>query len=117
VETWIRVIEMFALASGEPHGSSRTRGLPHDACLILVQEVRGPKTIAYCYRDGDKDPEWWPSSSREATFSLHVALRSGTGLQTKWTPTLTEAGCRAGAEQIDPAQGWAYCVRSLERSP
>jgi hypothetical protein len=37
---------------------SRTRGLTEEACLILAQEVRGPKTIAYCYRDGEKDLGW-----------------------------------------------------------
>jgi len=56
LETWILVIEMFAFAVGEPHGSSRTRDLPHDACLTLVQEVKSEKTIAYCYRTGEEDP-------------------------------------------------------------
>jgi hypothetical protein len=56
---WILVINVISLLPGDLHlPSSRTRGLTEEACLILAQEVRGPKTIAYCYRDGEPDPGW-----------------------------------------------------------
>ena len=60
METWVLVISAFAFAAGDYHGSSRTRDLPLDACLTMVQEVKGPRTIAYCYRTGDKDPGYGP---------------------------------------------------------
>jgi len=36
----------------------RTRGLTEAGCLTLAQEVRGPKIVAYCYRDGTPDRGW-----------------------------------------------------------
>jgi hypothetical protein len=55
--TWILVIEVVSLLSGDFRlAPSRTRDLTEAACLILVQEVRSSKTIAYCYEDGTPDP-------------------------------------------------------------
>ena len=56
LESWVLVIEIYGFAVGERNKSSRTRDLPHDACLVLVQEVRGPRVAAYCYRAGEPDP-------------------------------------------------------------
>ena len=58
--TWILVIEISAdwRQAGSRHESSRTRGLTETACLALIQEVRGPRTTAYCYQDGQPDPDW-----------------------------------------------------------
>jgi len=60
--TWILVIDVILLFPGDCGcSSSRTRELTEAACLILVQEVRSPKTIAYCYEDGTPDPgRQWP---------------------------------------------------------
>jgi hypothetical protein len=55
--SWILVIEVISLFAGDFRMlPSCTRNLKEAACLILAEEVRGPKTIAYCYRDGEKDP-------------------------------------------------------------
>jgi hypothetical protein len=51
---WILVIEIFTDWRNE---SSRTRGLTEAACRVLVQEVQSRTTRAYCYRDGEPDPE------------------------------------------------------------
>lgn len=56
LETWVLVIEIYGFAVGERNENSRTRDLPEAACRVLVQEVRGPRTTAYCYRTGEKDP-------------------------------------------------------------
>ena len=51
------MINVIALFTGDLRlPSTRTRGLTEAACLVLAQEVRGSKTIAYCYRDGEPDP-------------------------------------------------------------
>ena len=54
--TMILVIETYGFAVCERNESSRTRDLPEAACLQLVQEVKGPRTDAYCYRTGEPDP-------------------------------------------------------------
>ena len=54
---WILVINVISLFSSDFQlAPSRTRGLTDSACLVLVQEVQGPRTFAYCYRDGTPDP-------------------------------------------------------------
>jgi hypothetical protein len=58
--TWILVIDIFAdwRHPGSRHESSRTQNLTEAACLIVAQEVRSERTIAYCYQDGTPDPGW-----------------------------------------------------------
>ena len=130
--TWILVIEIFA----DRIEGSRTRGLTEAACLTLLQEVKGPSTIAYCYPDGTKDPEWWPfrrpierpplcahgggscawpilpwapaGMMDEATFTLIVLLRGADGTISETSrPGLTETECRA-AEVMTPTR-YARC--------
>jgi len=66
---WILVISVFSFFRAELGISdSRTRGLTEAACLTLAQEVRGPKIVAYCYRDGTPDRGWHrPSKPSPAT--------------------------------------------------
>jgi hypothetical protein len=52
--TWVLVIDVISLFAGDFRlAPSRTRDLTEAACLILVQKVRSPKTIAYCYEGQD----------------------------------------------------------------
>src|SRR5262245_54374902 len=58
---WILVIEIWgSWRTGERNQSSRTRDLPLEACLTLVQEVQSENTHAYCYETGTPDPGYQP---------------------------------------------------------
>jgi hypothetical protein len=45
--------------------------------LSDAQEVRSPKTIAYCYRDGESDPGWQSLSVRERPFCAECGPAPG----------------------------------------
>ena len=55
--TWVLVIRVISLFAGDFRlPPSRMRDLTEAGCLILAEEVRGPKTISYCYANGTPDP-------------------------------------------------------------
>jgi|SoiMethySBSTD1v2_1073268.scaffolds.fasta_scaffold57976_2 hypothetical protein len=77
---WILVIHVIAFFSGDFRvPDSRTRGLTEAACLTLVQEVQGPKTIAYCYRDGEKDPGRARPAKPQPPFCADCRAPAGLG--------------------------------------
>jgi hypothetical protein len=100
---------------GDGYREARTPGLTEEACKAAAKLVHYPQGTAHCVVEGRPEPQWSPPTPE--TFTLDVTRRIGIGLQRTWTPNLSESECKARAELVDPAQGWARCSSSRRPSP
>ena len=70
--------------------------------LMVMQIKRVPQQNAWCWRPPD-------------TFTLHVWIRTGRGVERRYVPDLSEPDCTARSKKVREGTKWrveTHCIRT-----